>query len=92
MRACKCWTVVIFSNCVAISRIVGNTDNEDGALRVSLSAVPAVLNSMKKHPNKVIVQEKACHALKLVASSDDTREVSFVASGAVAAIVRALQL
>jgi hypothetical protein len=77
--------------CVAISRMVGNTDNDDGVLRISLSAVPAVVNSMKKHPNEVIVQEKACHALKLMASSDGKREVSFVASGAVAAIVGALQ-
>jgi hypothetical protein len=77
--------------CVAISRMVGDTENEDGVLRISLSAVAAVVNAMKAHPNEVIVQEKACHALKLMASSDGKREVSFVASGAVAAIVGAMQ-
>jgi hypothetical protein len=77
--------------CVAISRMVGDTENEDGVLRISLSAVAAVVNAMKAHPNEVIVQEKACHALQLMASSDGKREVSFVASGAVAAIVGAMQ-
>jgi ankyrin repeat protein len=77
--------------CVAISRMVGDTENDDGVLRIALSAVAAVVNAMKAHPNEVIVQEKACHALKLRASSDGKREVSFVASGAVAAIVGAMQ-
>jgi ankyrin repeat protein len=77
--------------CVAISRMVGDTENEVGVLRIALSAVAAVVNAMKAHPNEVIVQEKACHALKLLASSDGKREVSFVASGAVAAIVGAMQ-
>lgn len=43
------------------------------------------------HPNEVIVQEKACNALLLLACTDGSREVSFVASGAVAAIVGAMQ-
>jgi hypothetical protein len=60
-------------------------------LSVALSAVAAVVNAMKAHPNEVIVQEKACHALKLLACTDGQREVSFVASGAVAAIVGAMQ-
>jgi len=45
----------------------------------------------KAHPNEVIVQEKACNALLLLACADGKREVSFVASGAVAAIVGAMQ-
>jgi hypothetical protein len=78
--------------CVAISRmVVSAAEDQEGVLRISLSAVAAVVNAMKAHPNEVIVQEKACHALKLMALADGKREVSFVASGAVAAIVGAMQ-
>jgi len=65
--------------------------NDDEILRIALSAVAGVVNAMKAHPNEVIVQEKACHALMTMARTDGRREVSFVASGAVAAIVGAMQ-
>jgi hypothetical protein len=58
-----------------VPTVVGDTENEDGVLRISLSAVAAVVNAMKAHPNEVIVQEKACHALQLMASSDGKRSV-----------------
>jgi hypothetical protein len=81
--------------CVAIRRLLKQPNGTDGddehCLRISLSAVPAVVNAMKAHPNEVIVQEKACHTLRAMASADGKREVSFVASGAVAAIVGAMQ-
>lgn len=78
--------------CVAISRLVKQaTNDESEILRIALSAVAGVVNAMKAHPNEVIVQEKACHALKLLARTDGQREVSFVASGSVAAIVGAMQ-
>lgn len=79
--------------CVAVSRLLqreSDSDN-DNCMRIALTAVPAVVNAMKAHPNEVIVQEKACHALKAMAAADGKREVSFVASGAVAAIVGAMQ-
>ena len=87
--------------CIAIRRLL-YTDassssshmmlvDPDHCLRIALSAVPAVVNAMKAHPNEVIVQEKACHTLRYMASADGQREVSFVASGAVAAIVGAMQ-
>jgi len=80
-------------SCVAISRIVRDRGSKDKEylLRISLSAVAAVVNAMKAHPNEVIVQEKACEALKCMAATDGMREISFVASGAVAAIVGAMQ-
>jgi hypothetical protein len=79
--------------CVAIRRLLRSPDGADAehCLRIALSAVPAVVNAMKAHPNEVIVQEKACHTLRAMASADGKREVSFVASGAVAAIVGAMQ-
>jgi hypothetical protein len=77
--------------CVAISRILDRCSNENEILRTSLSAVAAVVNAMKAHPNEVVVQEKACHALKRMACADGKREVSFVASGAISAIVGAMQ-
>jgi hypothetical protein len=89
--------------CIAIRRLldVGNQKNNNNnnnytidhehCLRIALSAIPAVVNAMKAHPNEVIVQEKACHTLRAMASIDGQREVSFVASGAVAAIVGAMQ-
>jgi hypothetical protein len=77
--------------CVALARMVSACKSEEEILRISLTAVPAVVNAMKAHPNEVIVQEKGCHALKGMAGSDGKREVSFVASGAVAAIVGAMQ-
>jgi hypothetical protein len=46
---------------------------------------------MKAHPSEVIVQEKASYALRLMARTDGRNEISFVASGAVAALVGALQ-
>ena len=73
--------------CVALTKMI----KPNNILRIALSAVPAVVNSMKAHPNEVIVQEKACYALAGLAPSDGQREVSFVASGAVAAIVGAMQ-
>ena len=80
-------------SCVAISRIVQErgVKSKDYLLRIALSGVAAVVNAMKAHPNEVIVQEKACEALKCLAQTDGLREVSFVASGAVAAIVGAMQ-
>jgi hypothetical protein len=81
--------------CVAIRRLLRSPNGVDGnaehCLRIALSAVPAVVNAMKAHPNEVIVQEKACHTLRAMATADGKREVSFVASGAVAAIVGAMQ-
>lgn len=78
--------------CVALSRMIGNAENNTNQiLRIAMSAVPAVVNAMKAHPNEVIVQEKACAALQGLAVCDGRREVSFVASGAVAAIVGAMQ-
>jgi hypothetical protein len=63
-----------------------NINNSDS--RIALTAVAAVVNSMKPHPNEMVVQEKACVlALKGLAHADGQREVSMVASGAVAAIV-----
>ena len=77
--------------CVAIRRLLNVEADAEHVLRISLSAVPAVVNAMKAHPNEVIVQEKACSTLRAMASADGKREVSFVASGAVAAIVGAMQ-
>lgn len=77
--------------CVAVSRLLKKQKKPGDCLRIALSAVPAVVNAMKAHPNEVIVQEKACHALFGMASADGHREVSFVASGAVAAVVGAMQ-
>ena len=86
--------------CVAISRLLSqaaaaanhsSNDNSHGVLPIALTAVPAVVNSMKAHPNEVIVQEKACQALHGLAPADGRCEISFVASGAVAAIVGAMQ-
>lgn len=78
--------------CVALSKMVSLAEGKpEKILRIALSAVPAVVNAMKAHPNEVIVQEKACNALRGLADSDGKREVSFVASGAVAAIVGAMQ-
>ena len=64
---------------------------EEDLMRIALSAVPAIVNAMKAHPNEVVVQEKACSALSGLACCDGQREISFVASGAVAAIVGAMQ-
>jgi hypothetical protein len=78
--------------CVAISKLLEkNVNNPPSLLRTSLTATASVVNAMKAHPNEVIVQEKACAALKLVSPADGLREVSMVASGAVAAIVAAMQ-
>ena len=77
--------------CVAIGRMAEKTKTDEDILRISLSAVAAVVNAMKAHPNEMIVQEKACKALKHLAKADGQREVSMVASGAVAAIVGAMQ-
>jgi hypothetical protein len=86
-------------SCVAISRLLqaaikgkkAEEEEEEGVLRIALLSVAGVVNAMKAHPNEVIVQEKACHALRLMACTDGLCEVSFVASGAVAAIVGAMQ-
>jgi hypothetical protein len=77
--------------CVAIARIAEAAPSKKEVLRIALAAVAAVVNAMKAHPNEMIVQEKACHALKHLATADGHREVSMVASGAVAAIVGAMQ-
>ena len=58
---------------------------------VALTALPAVVNAMKAHPNEAIVQEKACAAIAALSAADGQREVSLVATGAVAAVVGALQ-
>ncbi|KAL7565317.1 hypothetical protein ACA910_014602 [Epithemia clementina (nom. ined.)] len=80
-------------SCVAVTRIVEERaqNNHEYLLRIALSAVAAVVNAMKAHPNEVIVQEKACQALKSMAKTDEQQEISFVASGAVAAVVGAMQ-
>lgn len=80
--------------CVSLARQVRQLTKphkREGLLRIALPAVSAVVNAMKAHPNEVIVQEKACHVLTLLAPVDGQRELSFVASGGVAAIVGALQ-
>ena len=77
--------------CVAISKMAAITTDDADILRIALSAVAAVVNAMKAHPNEMIVQEKACLALRSLAKADAHREVSMVASGAVAAIVGAMQ-
>lgn len=77
--------------CVAISNKLQPQPGPRATMQIALSAVAAVVNAMKAHPNEMIVQEKACQALQLLAPSDGQREVSMVASGAVAAIVGAMQ-
>lgn len=77
--------------CVALHRMVRNVNDPADTLRIALSAVAAIVNAMKAHPNEVIVQEKACQVLQSLAVVDGHREVSFVASGAVASIVGAMQ-
>lgn len=79
--------------CVAVARLVEKLGrkNPEYLLRIALLAVAAVVNAMKAHPNEVIIQEKACKALKEMAGTDGQQEISFVASGAVAAIVGAMQ-
>lgn len=78
--------------CVAISRIASIHKDDQNMLRsISLTAVTTVVNAMKNHPNEPAVQEKACIALRLMAPSDNFREVSFAASGAAASIVAAMQ-
>jgi ankyrin repeat protein len=77
--------------CVAISKMAAKTTDSADIMQIALSAVAAVVNAMKAHPNEMIVQEKACLALRSLAKADGHREVSMVASGAVAAIVGAMQ-
>jgi hypothetical protein len=78
--------------CMGITRLLKkDVNNPPSGLRIALTATASVVNAMKAHPNEVIVQEKACAALKLLAPADGRREVSMVASGAVAAIVAAMQ-
>jgi hypothetical protein len=77
--------------CVAISKMAAKTTDDADILRIALSAIAAVVNAMKAHPNEMIVQEKACLALRSLSKADGHREVSMVASGAVAAIVGAMQ-
>lgn len=78
------------SNHYSSTHSLGNSTLDD-VMRIALCAVPAVVNAMKAHPNEIIVQEKACSALKGMAWADGKREISFVASGAVAAIIGAMQ-
>mmetsp|Transcript_21982 Transcript_21982/g.54304 ORF Transcript_21982/g.54304 Transcript_21982/m.54304 type:complete len:701 (-) Transcript_21982:71-2173(-) len=78
--------------CVAIQKMLVKLESQpQEVLRIALSAVAAVVNAMKAHPNEMIVQETACKAIRYLAPSDGQREVSMVASGAVAAIVGAMQ-
>lgn len=78
--------------CVAIHKMLDRIgSNPQEVLRIALSAVAAVVNAMKAHPNEMIVQETACKAIRSLAPADGQREVSMVASGAVAAIVGAMQ-
>lgn len=90
--------------CVSILQIVrnrlseakanGNENNKDNVytvLPVALTAVTAVVNAMKNHPNEPAVQEKACGALRVLAPADGSMEVSMAASGAAASIVAAMQ-
>jgi ankyrin repeat protein len=76
-------------SCVAITRMI-QADKKD-VLTIALVAVAGVVNAMKAHPNEVIVQEKACQALRAMAVTDGQHELSFVASGAVAATIGAMQ-
>jgi len=81
--------------CVAISRMAmqahANDRSGDLVRAMALTAVTTVVNAMKNHPNEPAVQEKACGALRLLASADNYRDVSFAASGAAASIVAAMQ-
>lgn len=90
--------------CVSILQIVRNrlsvtkaneNNNEKElihtVLPVALTAVTAVVNAMKNHPNEPAVQEKACGALRVLAPADGNMEVSMAASGAAASIVAAMQ-
>jgi ankyrin repeat protein len=78
--------------CVAVTKLLEkHLHDPPASLRIALTATASVVNAMKAHPNEMIVQEKACAALKLLAPADGRREVSMVASGAVAAIVAAMQ-
>mmetsp|Transcript_13367 Transcript_13367/g.15327 ORF Transcript_13367/g.15327 Transcript_13367/m.15327 type:complete len:680 (+) Transcript_13367:29-2068(+) len=77
--------------CVAIVRLARSTRTNIEKLRIALSAVAAIVNAMKAHPNEPIVQEKACGALNMLTCADGNREVSFIASGAIAAVVGAMQ-
>jgi hypothetical protein len=79
--------------CRALTKLIASkySQNPTQILRIALSAVAAVVNAMKAHPNEMIVQETACSSLEALASADGQREVSMVASGAVSAIVGAMQ-
>ena len=83
--------------CIAVAKR-GQDAKEDVAenasaevVTVSLTALSAIVNAMKNHPNEPAVQEKACQALNTLSASDGHREISFAASGAVASIVAAMQ-
>eukprot|EP00978_Attheya_sp_CCMP212_P010144 scaffold24345_cov64-Attheya_sp.AAC.1 len=85
---------VMMLGCLAIAKKAeaARTKKDNGqVLQIALSAVAAVVNAMKSHPNEPIVQEKACSALASLAYADGKREVSFVASSAISAVVGAMQ-
>lgn len=78
--------------CVAISRLARMYTDDTVMLRnLALTSVTTVVNAMKNHPDEVVVQEKACGALRLLAPADKYREISFAASGAASSIVGAMQ-
>jgi hypothetical protein len=83
--------------CCALARLLEESTSADSevltpaTLRTALTSTASVVNAMKAHPNEMIVQEKACSALRLLAPADGRREVSMVASGAVASVVAAMQ-
>ena len=87
--------------CMAICRIAedasererGRGPEQDGSyvVPVALTALSAVVNAMKCHPNEPAVQERACRALAAMALADGRRECSYAACGALAAAVAAMQ-
>ena len=78
--------------CMAIAKKALKAKGDDETiLRIAVSSLPAVVNSMKAHPNEAVIQDKASAALRRLSTADNKREVSFVASGAIAAIVGAMQ-
>ena len=78
--------------CVAITALANKHKHDVRMLRsIGMSAVNTIVNAMKNHPNEPAVQEKGCAALNVLSPSDNYREVSFAASGAVASIVASMQ-
>jgi hypothetical protein len=78
--------------CIAIYDLAkANQGNAKKTLSIAISAVSAVVNAMKNHPNEPAIQEKGCKTLALLAVADNQREINFTASAAIASIVSAMQ-